>query len=84
MSVSIIQAVSYLAFLGCLAYWLLDLNFYRKNGWDFSQDHPGFQMYNGDVPEGNEWRLSNRNRVQTGGPFMIFVTGIIALALTLF
>jgi hypothetical protein len=53
--------------------WFKDINFYRKNGWNFKEDS-GIELYKGAM--GNktkESRVSNKMRVFFGMPFYIFV-----------
>jgi hypothetical protein len=51
----------------------MDLNFYRKNGWNFKEDS-GVEVYKGAITnKSKESRLSNKTRIFFGHPFLIFV-----------
>jgi hypothetical protein len=56
--------------------YLLDLRFYWRNGWNFDEDHPGFEMTHGDPPLG---KLSNRSRIIYGWPFFIGVSAFLTI-----
>ena len=74
----IVIVVLSLLLLSLIYWWIKDLLFYKRNGWDFDQPS-GLKMYHGIVRT-PESEMSNRNRVLFGFPFMIAVFAIVILA----
>jgi hypothetical protein len=63
--------------------WLIrsyakDLLFYRRNGWNFTEDS-GEKLYHGEYPT-PETLTTNKYRVLIGMPMMILIFAIVILA----
>lgn len=70
-------------FASCFLLWtvisyLRDLHFYWRKGWNFDEDHPGFNIYPGEDYDCQE-PLSNKSRIFVGWPFFVFVSGILTI-----
>jgi hypothetical protein len=70
--------LSLVFFAGISFFWLKELLFYRRNGWDFEQDFKGPSMYWGEM-ELPENKMSNSTRVKTGYPFLFLVSAVCLL-----
>lgn len=65
-------------FLWSLVSYLRDLHFYWQNGWNFGEDHPGFDFYREDENE-VQHRITNRTRTLWVWPFFVVAFGILTI-----
>jgi hypothetical protein len=68
-----------LLFLGIFTYivyrWIRELNFYRRNGWDFAKDSDCAFRFMGSTGIPN-LQVSNATRIKLRYPLMLIVTGM--------
>ena len=56
--------------------WIRDLQFYKKNGWDFTKDS-GRNLYPGRGPPVGAKPIPNKHRVFFAYPFCILVSAVL-------
>jgi hypothetical protein len=61
--------------------YFIDLSFYRRNGWDFSQHSGAADIFPGEIAGPPSTPHSNEKRVKNAYPLSIFVVFVIFLAL---